>query len=93
MFPHQNEGQLLSVIWRTLYTRLHSVNTVEVVTEFTNIEWDNIVRNLTVEGVKQIQNHKFHHSPYSFTSKSVIILITESIIQSQFYRKKFHVFL
>ena len=57
---------------------------------------DNIVRNVTnvtVEGVKKIQNHKLHHSPHSFTSKSVIILITERILQSQFYRKKFHVFL
>jgi len=93
MFPHQNDGQLLSVIWRTLYTQLNSANTVEVVKEFMNIVWDNIVRNLRVEGVKKIQNHKLHHSPYSFTSKSVIILITENIIQSQFYRKKLHVFL
>ena len=52
MFPHQNEGQLLSVIWRTLHTQLNLVNAVEVVTEFMNIAMDNIVRNITVEGVK-----------------------------------------
>jgi len=89
MFPHQNEGQFLSVIWRTQHTQLNSVNTVEIVTEFMNIAMDNIVGNVTMEGVKKIQNHKLHHSPYSFTSKSVIILITESILQSQFYRKNF----
>jgi hypothetical protein len=61
MFLYQNEGQLLSVIWITLYTQLNSVNTAEVVAEFMNIAWDNIVRK-TVEGLKK---YRIIFSPFS----------------------------
>jgi hypothetical protein len=52
-----------------------------------------LVGDFTVGGVKKIQSGKLHHHSYLFCSKSVLIKISVSVFQSQFYKMKVCVFL